>query len=630
MPKLKQVVLTVAMLALTAALSTPGTAGAAGFNQFISFGDSTLDAGYFRYHTTGNLLYDQAIAAAIAQGATGGWAGNGVMNTTTLAQLFGLNAVPIGGGGTCYANGGATTLTNLGAALPDNVPTIQQIANYLSSVNGVANPNALYIIKTGDNDLAYVTNQLASNPAWLVQHPNYLSGVASGLAAEVAQLQAAGARTIVVRNSYNSALFAGSGGDISSANAAAYARSQSLGTTEWADLAAAGVHFIPDDNDSLFRYVVKHPTLFGFTASSVLDANAPSPAPSAIFAIVTPAQQQAYLFLNGPHLTTAGQTIEADYTYSLLIAPSEISLLAESAVQNGLARAATIQGQIDLSGQHRGPCGINAWASAGANTLNFRHAPTGFTDSSGVPFDGTVGVDYQTPSGVIVGAAFTAGYQTQNFSTGGYFDQVDEAPSLYAAYRAGPVWGSAVATFGWSQDSIARLVPLGTFTDRNNGDTTAKDLALALRSGGDIRLGRITTGPVAGLVLQQVHVNGFTETGTSGVTALSFGSQTLDSAVSQLGWRVLVDLGNWQPFAEAKWNHELCDTNNQVTASLTSVAAPSYTMAALPASTDWADASLGVSYKLNPQVMLRCTATAMSLATQVISYGGELGVNVSF
>ena len=154
-----------------------------------------------------------------------------------------------------------------------------------------------------------------------------------------------------------------------------------------------------------------------------------------------------------------------------------------------------------------------------------------------------MGVDYQMPCGLIVGAAFTAGSQTQEFSTGGHFNQVDEAPSLYVAYVAGPVWGNAVASYDLFQDDIARPVPLGIFTDQNNADTTGQSLALALRGGGDFSLGQITTGPVAGVVLQQVHVDGFTETGTSGVTALSFGSQTRDSFVSQLGWRVLAGRG---------------------------------------------------------------------------------------
>ena len=604
-----------------------GVANAEGFNQFIAFGDSTLDTGYFRYHTTGDAALDRDISIAISQGATGGWAGNGVMNTTILAGKFGLSAAPIGGGGTNYANGGTTTVPNNAPIVATNVTTIQQIENYLSSVNGVANPNALYVIKSGDNDATYYTNQGA---AFRATNPNYLSDGAAALAVEVARLQAAGARTIVVRNSYDSAYFAGLGGDITPDNAAAYARTVALGTSEWASLTAAGVHFIPADNDSLFRFVVKNPTLFGFTPASVLPANAPSGAVfPAILAVASPAQQQNFLFLAGPHFTTAGQTIEADYTYSLLIAPSQISLVAESAVQVGLARVATIEGQLDLSEQHRGPNGINVWATAGANTLEVENT-SGFSDSSGTPFGGTVGVDYRMSGGVIVGAAFTAGSQTQDFSSGGHFDQVDEAPSLYAAYKVGPVWGSAVATYGLFQDEISRQVQLGIFTDNNNANTSGESPLFAFRVGGDFKLGQITTGPVFGVVMQQVHLNSFTETGTSGVTALSFGSQTRDSLVSQFGWRVLADLDNWQPFVEAKWNHEWADKDRLVTATLTSVAAPSYSVDAAQVASDWANASVGASYKLNSQVILRGSLSSVFFNPQVISYGGELGLNVSF
>jgi outer membrane lipase/esterase len=615
------------LLLTSIALISSAGVGAEDFNQFILFGDSTLDSGYFRYHTTGDAAYDDAISFKISQGATGGWAGNGVMNTTILAEKFGLSAAPLGGGGTNYANGGATTVPNDAPVIPTNVTTIQQIENYLHSVNGVANPNALYVIKSGDNDATYYDNQ---TPAFRAANPNYLSDGAAALAGEVARLQAAGAKNIVVRNSYDSAFFAGPGGDISPDNAADYARSRALWISEWSSLSANGVQFIPADNDSLFRFVAKNPTLFGFTRDTVLASQAPAGADyPAILAVVSPAQQQDYLFLAGPHFTTAGQTIEADYTYSLLIAPSQISLVAESAVQGGMSRAATIQGQIDLSGQHRGPSGINAWVSAGAKSLDVSNA-SGFPNNSGTPFGGTVGVDYQMSGGLILGLAFTAGSQTQNFSTGGHFDQVDEAPSIYAAYRYGALWGNAVATYGLFQDEIARPVALGIYTDQNNANTSGQSLALAFRGGSDFRLGQITTGPVAGVVLQQVYVNGFTETGTSGVTALSFGSQTRDSLISQLGWRALADLGNWQPFVEAKWNHEWADKNRMVTASLTSVSAPSYAMAAAPVTPDWATASLGTSYKLNSQVMLRGAFSAVFINPQVESYGGELGVNVSF
>ena len=618
MAKWRRFVLIAALLAFTP-LGTPGAPCAAEFNQFVGFGDSTLDSGYFRYHSLGNSSQDQALAALIAQGATGAFVGNGVMNATILAAKFGLSAAPIGGGGTNYAVGGSLTATDK----PPTVPVTVQIQNYLTSVNGAANPNALYIVKSGDNDLNFVPNP---------PNPDFLSQQAAALATSVSALQSAGARTIMAPNSYNSAVYAGLGGDIAPGNAVKYANSESYMSARWAALTAAGVRFIPADLDSLFRYVVHNPASFGFTASSVLASNAPyypNPPNSALFALLTPVQQQTFLFIDGVHMTTAGQTLEADYEYSLLIAPSQISLLAESVVQDGLSRAATIQGQIDLSSQHRGPGGINVWASAGAGTMRYTN-DSGFPNDSGIPFGGSVGVDYLTSSGVILGVAFTAGSRTQGFSTGGDFTQTDQAMSIYAAYRAGPVWGNLVASYGLFQDDVSRQVPLGIFTDQNHADTSGQSLALALRGGGDFKLGQVTTGPVAGLVLQRVHVDDFRENGATGVTALSFGSQTRDSAVSQLGWRVLADVGKWQPFAEAKWNHEWADRNRTVTASLTSVAGPSYSMDAAPVASDWATTTLGTSYRLNPRMLLRASTSAFFFNPQEISYGGELGLNVSF
>jgi len=626
---MRKIAFVAALLSFTT-LRMLGAAGAAGFNQFVIFGDSTLDTGYFAFTPSGTPSFSGSMSIALQNGLTGGFAGNGVMNTTMLADKFGLSATPSDapGGGTNYANGGATTVVNPESMVPNNVCTILQIQNYLTAVNGVANPKALYLIKSGDNDVTFV---LSKGTAWQATYPHYLSDGAYGLALQVASLQAAGARTIVVRNSYDSALFAGPGGDIDQKYTAAYALSYSTGVTEWADLVAQGVRFIPADNDSLFKFVAHNPRLFGFTTYTVQAINAPfaDPHVTACFCILTPAQQLDYLFIDGVHLTTAGQTIEADYTYSLLIAPSEISLLAESVVQGGWARAVTIQGQIDVSEQHRGPCGFNAWTSAGVYSLQVNNA-TGFPGDSGTPFGGTVGVDYRLPCGLIVGAAFTTDSQSTGFTTGGHFNQVEEAPSLYAAYRKGPVWGNAVATYDAFQERIARSVPLGMFTDQNNANTTGQSFALALRGGFDFSLGRFTTGPVAGVVMQDVRVDGFTETG-SGVTALSFDGQTRESFVSQLGWRISGDMGRLRPFAEANWNHECAGKDRTVTAWLTSsTVAPSYTMDAVPTVSDWATLSLGANYSLKSRMMLRGAVSTMFIDPQMITCGGELGLNVGF
>ena len=77
--------------------------------------------------------------------------------------------------------------------------TATQINNYLGAVNGQANPNALYLISSGINSvtaafLIFGTNSTLAN--------TYLFGEAQALANSIAQLQAAGARYIIVTDGY--------------------------------------------------------------------------------------------------------------------------------------------------------------------------------------------------------------------------------------------------------------------------------------------------------------------------------------------------------------------------------------------------------------------------------------------
>jgi outer membrane lipase/esterase len=590
-------------------------ANATGFSQFIGLGDSTIDSGYFRYHSTGDAAFDLAVANAVANGAVGGFAGNGIMVSTILAEKFGLNALPIDGGGLNYANGGSLTAPDP-VGSPGNVPLTTQITNYLASVNGLADPNALYLISSGNNDLAHITTQAG------------LDNQSSTLAASVRSLQDAGARYLLVPNSFRYADLASLGGEIPDANAAEYARLIAYNTQRWTDLTAAGVRYIPADLDSVFKYVVRNPTKFGFTPQSVLAANSPSPFP-AILSVITEEQQQNYLILDRKHLTTAGQTIEADYEYSLLTAPGEISLLAESAIQIGLSRTATIQRQIELSDKSRGPKGINSWVAAGMSYLR-TETESNVTDASGNPFQGTIGTDYRTDSNILVGGAISVGTTSQDFSTGGDFDQDHQTISAYAAYQSDQFWGNAVASYGLIQNDINRNVQLGRFTDANHGDADGDAFAFALRSGFDFKIGQFTTGPVIGIIFQEANLDRFTEHGITGATSLAFEDQTRDSQVTQLGWRGSVELGAWKPFAEATWNHEINDDERTLRTSLTSVSAPSYVSLAIPVASDWGVITLGTSYKLNEKTSI-WGAVASSFGTDEIdNYGGEIGLRMSF
>ena len=185
-----------AYLAVAVLLSAVQTSSAQSFNNFFAFGDSTIDSGWWKAalpsNATGKASKDALIAASIAQGGTGAPVGAGyLMNSQLLASYFGLSAIPANqSGGTNYAisgaadaanaaNGNIGNLNNIPPGTNTNLPsTVQQITNYLASVSGQANPNGLYLISSGGNDLTFANDTFGP----LAAKENYLSAQAALLA----------------------------------------------------------------------------------------------------------------------------------------------------------------------------------------------------------------------------------------------------------------------------------------------------------------------------------------------------------------------------------------------------------------------------------------------------------------
>jgi outer membrane lipase/esterase len=128
-------------------------------------------------------------------------------------------------------------------------------------------------------------------------------------------------------------------------------------------------------------------------------------------------------------------------------------------------------------------------------------------------------------------------------------------------------------------------------------------------------------------------VNGFTETDSfapiGGFTALSFGDQTRNSAVTELGYQASIDFGRWRPFAKLVWNHELASTDRAVTASLTSVAAPSYWMPAVILGKDWGSGTIGATATIAQGITGYATFSGQMAQHNVVTYGGQVGLNVA-
>ena len=586
------------------------------YNQLVGFGDSTIDSGWYRNPATPpnstNATFNADFAIAVTQGGGKATTNPGAMSSEALAGFFGLTAIPANQpGGTNYATGDAmnslpTTTGNTGA-----VPTATQIANYLAANRGTANPNALYVISSGGNDA------LAAGATTTT-----VTTAANALVAAVVQLQNAGARYIIVPNL--------------PATISGNPLLQDYNNALWPGLAAAGINFVPADINSVLA-AVKGNAAFGFTATGpacTQPAGITSgwatlcSTTSAVSTLVSPDAAQTHLFADNIHLSAAGQRIVADYEYSLLVAPSMISMLAEAPLQSRANLMGMIQNQIAVSQGQNGVQGFSTWLSGDVASLKIKNYP-GFPNDPGTPAALAAGFDYRIANDWRVGLVLAGGHQHANFSAGfGGFTQDEFSVSGYSANAIGPVWFDAIATYGTISYDVKRTVPVGITVQDNAGATSGSDISLAGDVGYNFIFGRVTYGPLAGMTLQQVHIDPFTESGS--FTSLGFGSQARNSAVGDLGGRMAVDLGSVSPFAKATWDHEFAATNRKVTATLTTTVAPSYAMPAVQVGTDWGVVTGGATVKLASNVSGLLAVTGTFAQQNVTTYSGQIGVNVSF
>ena len=77
-------------------------------------------------------------------------------------------------------------------------------------------------------------------------------------------------------------------------------------------------------------------------------------------------------------------------------------------------------------------------------------------------------------------------------------------------------------------------------------------------------------------------------------------------------------------------NHELANTDRDVTAFLTTIAAPGYFMPAVVLGKDWGTASVGTTWKLGRGVTALGVVTADFGQRDVTTYAAQFGLNVAF
>lgn len=561
-------------LACAMSLGTPAVT-AADFSGSIFFGDSLSDSGTFGAKFTTN-------PAAI-------W-------PELMAGRLGTQATPAVAGGTNYAVGGArvTSLPGIPPTPPtDGAPPITtQITSYLASTGGVASPSALYSVWGGANDVFFATGLGAGAPAYIAQ-------TGDELAAQLARLQAAGARVIVVPNvpDIGTTPFGVSQGP---AGAAALTQlSAGFNQALHAGIAARGLRVVAADTFGLLNEVLADPAAYGFVNGSVPACGATPSLLCTPADLVAPGAERNFVFADGVHPTAGAHAVLDDYMASILAAPGQISMLAETAVQTRSRMVDQLFVQMRHGAAARAREGRSVWVSADA-----RHARVesqglaGSADGSGAGV--SAGADFVPAPGWVLGAALAHSQPRIEFSGGGEYRQSETALALYGGWTRGAYYLNSALTYGELEYDLRREIRLGAATRTARGEPRGHGTSLGLEGGANFVAGRIAHGPLAGVLLQQVKVKAFSEQG-AGSAGLRYAAQTRDSAVARLGWRLEYDAGPWRPYARLTLDHELRDDDRQIEAQVAT--SPDVPMFALPAAApDRTHATLvaGTSLRLDP------------------------------
>ena len=105
----------------------------------------------------------------------------------------------------------------------------------------------------------------------------------------------------------------------------------------------------------------------------------------------------------------------------------------------------------------------------------------------------------------------------------------------------------------------------------------------------------------------------------------------INSDVSLLGYQANLSWGRWRPFAQIVWDHDFAPLNRVVNASLTTIAAPGYSLPAVIVGRDWATVTVGTEFKIaGPWTGLASFTAQLGQQSVAANYTGVLGVNYAF
>ncbi|WP_425480459.1 autotransporter domain-containing protein [Luteimonas viscosa] len=595
-------------MAAALALAAAPAFAADTFSRTVFFGDSLTDAGYFR-----PLLVQQDPAAAILGRFT---TNPGLVWAEWLADYYGTDATPNGNGqsGDNYAAGGSMVANDrLGPPFGLTPSLATQATNYLAANGGRADPDALYTVWGGANDLF----SIAANPS---QAQQIIGAAVTAQVGIVGTLQGAGARYVLVPNIPDLGITPSFRAQGDAAAAQGTAISAAYNDALYGGLAANGLRVIPMDTFTFLREVVASPAEYGFgnvtgtACQPQITAQSITCNPGTY---VSPGADQTYLFADGVHPSSAAHRAIADLALGMIEGPRQVAVLPRSAAMTGRGRAERVGAQFGAATQHEGR---RWWADVRGDFQRYDHGDN--YDGAGPAL--TAGVGWGT--GNLVYGGF-AGYGRQANDWGlrrGDWDQGEATLGGFLGWQADSgAWIGGQLSYTQLDIDTNRQVPIGPALRVHRGSTDGSNLTAALHGGWRMGEGALSHGPVLGLVAQQIEIDGFAESDPASSTSLAFPDQEFDSLVGSLGWQASYAINaHLAPYARLTVDREFEDgaeeafAQSQTTGLEYGVPGPGYddawTTLTLGARTSvfGLDANLGVSLNAGEKGGKQTTAFA--------------------
>ena len=503
--------------------------------------------------------------------------------------------------------------------------TLRSRRGYLVENGFKADPKALYFISGGGNDFL---DERVRNPAEAAKAAQNLSDSAFAL-------QQAGARYIMVWLLPDLGLTPAIYGTPAQAGSSYLS---AVFNTELAhQLSQIDAEIIPLNVPLLLREAIIDPARYGLATGQDLvgtcfsgeectenpqyGINSPSPDPARL------------LFNDSVHPTEAGQRLIADYAYSLLAAPWEVTLLPV------MAQASLNAHQDQLRNQWAGDNGqwqaVGQWRTllaGGGQRLEIDKQTTA-VKADGKGYNLNIGTSYRLSETWRLGIA--GGFYRQRLETGA--NESDSKlnsylGSLFAQYQHNHWWGDAALTLGrLDYDSLKRKFALGVGSGMEQGQADGHLRALSTRLGYEIAqasdLWRLS--PFLSADYSRVEVNRYEEKGRRS-TALNYEEQTLVS--NRLGAGLLASYQATPQtllFGEAAHEHEFQSDTQRLNIALNSLPSNRFKLEGYTPPSNLARVSLGVSHNLTADLMLRAAYNARK-SDGVMQQGVNIGVSLNF